>query len=326
MKNQKYCFFLVISLGLLLFIGCTPGAATQPPAVQPSPTPTPTPLPCPQYGFNYTTDPLQGGDVSSGEIYAVTYATQNNNAWCWPNKITISKPNLGALPTCPAPKGCLNAIDLGPDDLKFVDPNNSVLEKPKLTFDLGKNTVVPKENCSSYCYVIYQLAKINNQDKWVYAADAKADTLTIPPITYNVATGNVAHFSVFAIVELPPPTPPSQPFTQNFVVASDFVLSLTGDMGVAFQVLDQGAPELIPGQERLFRFVGFNEKEILIPSGIPEACQDVTPLDRKLSCIFPIGTQVKISIDIISPTDWLFTIVSDPTFVVQWHNEAILFY
>ena len=315
MKQRRSRVILTLFLGALALGGCYP-----------TPVPT-TSVSCPPLGAYNKVSAPGSTDISSAEVFSTTWGAYDPSGpnWCTPGALSVTvltQATLGSLPTCPRSNGCLNAIDLGPNGLNFSSSNNSVTDRPKLTFDLSAHPEVTySKSCTvASCFEIYQL---DNNNAWTSVGGAVLTTL---PTGKDIATGHVSHFSVFAVAELPPPTPPSQSGTPTLVVASVFAEDASGEIDVTFQVNASDLRELAPDSERLFRFAGYDIKSLDITGQVPAACQDIRPLDTRLTCMFPIGTTVKTTIDINSATNKLFTITVDGTFDVKWNNTAILFY
>ena len=103
-----------------------------------------------------------------------------------------------------------------------------------------------------------------------------------------VATGNVNHFTVFGVVELPPPSPPSGDGTADVIVTSEFALDTQGELDVSFLFNKSDLPEIQPGEERLLRFAGMNEKsEYTFTGAMPELVHKCDSLRCSTQLLFP---------------------------------------
>ncbi len=317
--------WIVAGVGAALLI--MTGLAACGPSGSPGTSPTSPAAICPPLGvYTKATVPAPAGNISSVEVFPNTYGKDGTGAaWCSPTQLSAKVVSLASLPPCPVTKGCLAAVDVGPDALNFSSTGTTT-NQPKLIFDLTGMTIVPKDFCSGYtCYEIYQLNKSVTPNKWVPVGPAKSD----PQGSTNAASGYVKHFTIFAVAELPPAMPLPGPGTLSLVVASEFITSPDDAfMDAALQVRTSDSPWAVPGTERLFRFMGVDLKENApaITGQAPGGCAGVQPFAAQLTCLFPIDMPVGVTIDVI-PNGVSFTMTSvDGQYSVNWHSQQLLIY
>ncbi|MFO7528750.1 MAG: hypothetical protein R6W86_08120 [Marinobacter sp.] len=261
------------------------------------PTP-PTPPTCPPMGpmakkVSISDNPTySSSDGSSIEVFKDTYAYTDpgNVAWCETDKMSISPVDLSSLPHCPY-NNCLAAVDVKPDDLKFTSPPNTSNSKPKLRYDLAEHppTLKQPEECggSSYCYAVYQLRAGN----WKFVGNAGAFMVG----SEWFAEAKIIHFSVFALVELPDPTPMTRPQSVGMVITSDFVEDGFNAISVGVLISPERSEELDKAaDQRLLRFSGVDPSA---PEGdIDQACLALSSVAEQFTCLFPIDTLVELEL------------------------------
>jgi len=229
----------------------------------PTPTSSTSPSSCPPISGPVTANVPTSGDDSGVTIPDGTYGYYDSGGdWCATGDLAATKINVDATigtygcfhlraditPPC-SPYSALAAIDIQPSDISFT---SSI--KPSLRYDLQANEpecMQRDEPCGGFA--IYQLLDppppfSSGKVAWLPVGTATETTYGGKP----VAEGDVNHFSIFALVELPGSRPITPPVQVVMVVASDFFVDDQGDILAAFQILEGNLEEI--EETRLFRF------------------------------------------------------------------------
>jgi hypothetical protein len=228
-------------------------------------------------------------DGSSIEVFSSTWALLDDGSpWCAKDlgQLSITSVNLNSLPPCPYTK-CLAAVDVKPDNLSFTTKSTS---RPQLSYDLDEHQpAIRPEECTqgTPCYAIYQL-KTNTWQSVGYANPVILGTEWF-------AQGNIKHFSIFALVELPPPNPVNGPRRLGTFIASEFIDDDMGGNMVSLNVYEDDSNELNQYRDqRIYRFVGIDL--IGMDREIKPDCLNLDTLAEQFTCLFPIDTEVEIII------------------------------
>jgi len=255
------------------------------------PTPTPPTASCPPLGTGATAS-IGGSDGSSIAVYANTYGDTPSSPWCNTAQLNITLANLGVLPSCPQ-AGCLVAVDVKPDDISFANPANSQTTKPELNYDLNEHppgdTSINLEACSNSfgCFSYYRY----NGSSWVFAGMAKTKLVG----SEWFAFGRVNHFSIFALVGMPTPTPVPPPRLFGLVIQSPFFMNDDGGLSVAVLVAEDDRQEYsIDSGEKILTFTGV---EPLFAAGevLPE-CAEAQSVEAQFTCLFPTGSRAELEL------------------------------
>jgi len=178
-----------------------------------------------------------------------------------------------------------------------LDPNSSYpcvnldyQKRPKLSYDLyenppGKNP----ESCATgqVCYKVYQY--YDNSWQVVGYATPRYDGKWF-------ADAYIKHFSIFALIEMPDPTPIDNPRELFLVIASDFLEDSLENIFVAFYITDDPSGEFSPDEyQHILRFS--NPDPSIITMDETSKCSDL-PLSDMFSCLFPIGDRIQVVIGV----------------------------
>jgi hypothetical protein len=287
-------------------------------AVGCNPTPVPTPPPAPTTPCTSTTTigPItvavtNPNDVSSISIPSGTWAQDHNGApWCNTGLLSIAEVSVNNLvgtngcfttritPTPPAactPYNALAALDVGPNDVAF-----NYSSKPTLRYDLTANPPKCKElNTGCGGFGIYQLfdpIPPAPAPAWRYVGSAFATTFN----STSVAQGDVFHFSIYALVELPSPRPVTPPSALGMTVASVFDQETGGTEKNAFRVslaINTAQPDMKEVSEtRLFRFSQVVGLPVTSGENLPPECLNLGTAAQQLTCLFPIDMLVTVAL------------------------------
>ncbi|HUF39465.1 MAG TPA: hypothetical protein VMN57_13145 [Anaerolineales bacterium] len=255
------------------------------------PTPTPSTASCPPLGTGATAS-VGGSDGSSIEVYIDTYGDTPSSPWCDTTQLSITSVVPPPPPPCPQ-AGCLAAVDVKPDDISFTNSANSQASTPTLTFDLNEHppedTSIDLEDCSGSfgCFSFYR----HNGSSWVFAGMAETKLVG----TEWFAIGRVNHFSIFALVGMPTPTPVPPPRLFGLVIQSPFFMNDDGGLSVAVLVAEDDRQEYsIDSGEKILTFTGV---EPLIAAGeaLPE-CAEVQRVEAQFTCLFPTGSRTELEL------------------------------
>jgi hypothetical protein len=259
---------------------------------------------CPPISGPITATVSASGDVSSATIPdgAYGYYDAGGGDWCATGDFEADKIDVNAAiaafgcfydrsdktPPC-SPYGALAAIDVKPSNVSFPAP-----PKPSLRYDLDANPPACEQlGITCGWYGIYQLiTPIPDPPAkaWRWVGPATETTYS----GKAVAEGDINHFSIFALVELPGPRPVAPPLRAGMIVASDFLEDDRGDVLVAFEILEGDLQEV--GQTRLFRFS--NVDPAFSDPNLPEECLDLGTPAEQLTCLFPIDTEVTVAVGV----------------------------
>ncbi len=295
----------VLLVFYLLLSDCGGGASPAPTA---GPSNPPKPVSAPQTcdASNTFASPIVATvtspsvitDASSIQIPVGAVATDlAGNRWCGVPVVTELK--LSNLPPC-VPFACLSALDITPDRLDWgsVDP-----KKPILTYNLNAHPPSCKPESGNCQYAVYQYYYTNTPPVpylctgWCFAGDAKLVSVG----TVQNAIASLDHFSTYALVVLPSPSTVPTPSAMTTTVTSRFVRGSDNAVWVASSITAADARSLskyVSNFGRLFRFVlkePPNEGKWPACSigGLKNLNQPPSLADR-LSCAFPIGTEVVV--------------------------------
>jgi hypothetical protein len=276
-------------------VACEPAGGTSGPG--PGTATTGCPIPAP-----YTVQVSAASDVSSVTVPSGSDADDEragNAPWCDLTEVSLTKlsvANAVSANGCPAsasdttlpcsPDGMLAALELRPTPINFPELSN----RPALVYDLAANP--PQEGCELCVLKVYQLRdpRVTGVPNWRWVADASRSTLAGTPI----ATANVGHFSVFALVELPAPEA-LQPGAADaaFIVASDFIAEDEGALTVQLSFIDgsiETSRQLERETARLFRFDRFDPISSLDDPACPGTPAEI------MTCLFPVETEVRLQL------------------------------
>lgn len=292
-KTRWLVSFTLLFVVLSSTFGCVPPTPTEEGDGGPPPPVCP---PAPIGAGDKVT--IGNNDDSAIEVFSNTYAyiddfdndDTNDVAWC--NSDSNSKLGIalysGNVPACQLDK-CLAVVNLSPDDVKINQPVGEYSGKPVLSYDLSVH--VPKidpESCiNKYCYAYYRLVG----NSWLWVGNAKA----VWADPKYMAEGKVGHFSVYAIVELPPAQDVIGPREFQLVVASRFLLEDDGALRVVLAVESDSFGDENLGRELLFSFFSVDPSQPI--DNVPEECFDGRDLDQQFTCLFPIGTVIELIVD-----------------------------
>jgi hypothetical protein len=296
MRSKKLFYFRIIVVIVMVGLtGCIP-------------TPTSPSAPC------IATDVVRSAappDISSIKVQQGSTGVKDGDGdWCDPapandlKLVTYTPTQVDNLLTtygCPdspggSPPACDNlgilaAVDVQPSNIGWS--NNSSLLWPKLTYDLTQHP--PK--CDT-CYLkIYQLLSPlpASGSNWRYVGNATRSSSG----SIAIAIGPINHFSTFALVQFPPPTPLPGEGSFTMMVASEFFDDDQNGAEVAFLIREESAGLLeTEGITRQFDFVGIKELQPVIgaPTTVAPKCQGRIELPAQLTCMFPIDTTVDLKI------------------------------
>lgn len=236
---------------------------------------------------------VQGGTVSEDERAAL-------DPWCDSDELSIAALDVAATVAnvgCPSnasvttppclPWGMLAALEIEPTPVRFPDPAT----RPQLVYDLDANP--PQEQCEDCLLKVYQLKDPlpPSGSNWRFVGNATPGSTGGVP----TANANISHFSVFALVEVPPPRPvPGGGGEAVAIVTSEFID--VGDNAVSVDLafpngaeFDQEAIE--PGGVRNFLFTGVELVEFS-----DGGCQIGLP-GASLDCLYPIETEVIFTLE-----------------------------
>ena len=285
-----------------------------------TPTTTVPVVTCPPLVNTHIATIPSSTDLSSITVSAGTYAYQepytssNQIPWCDAdanNNLGIQPYPVSSLASLPSYNNVLAAVDIKPDAIKFPVAAN----RPQLSFNLkpGTYNLDPKNCGNSSCYAFYRYTG----SSWVYAGSA-----TAVPISSNwFAQGPINHFSLYALVELPPPQTLPGPQNLGLVVASDFLGDEQGSMSVAFMVRDDSLGQLNAGTpELVFRFFSVDLANI---DGTAPDCLKLATYPEEFTCLFPIGTQAVLQLGMAQDPTLQILINSDGGFQVQFHANPV---
>jgi hypothetical protein len=293
---------LAIVVALVLAVsqaeaGCTPtGSGGSAGGAGTATTTCPIPNP-------YKVDVTAGapGEVSSVTVKPGSDAVdeRTGTAWCDLTELKLTKLGVAAAvasngcPTAPAatalpctPYGMLAAVDLRPTPISFPTQTSH----PDLVYDLVSNP--PQKECDNCGLAVYQLREppVSGMSNWRWVGSAYRSTAG----SRAIATANLNHFSVFALVELPPPAAVNPGAADAvLIVGSDFIAEgeTTLTVQLAFVEGRLDAPwQLDRETSLLYRFDHFD------PTSIPSdgGCAG-TPAEI-MTCLFPIETEVRLQV------------------------------
>lgn len=242
-------------------------------------------------------------DISSIEVQAGDDAEDKRQSfapWCDTTELTLTKLDVAtevASNGCPRENsdtsvpcdeyGMLVALEIEPTPIRFP----IVASRPELVYDLQANP--PQKECAGGCLLkVFQLRdpRVATMDNWRFVADAVRGTSGSIPI----ATANIDHFSVFALVELPDAqaVAPGAADAQ-FIVASAFIAeNQEGAITVQLAFVDGS----VEGQELereispLFRF-----DRVDPVAGFDDPACAGTPAEI-LTCLFPEETEIRLQL------------------------------
>lgn len=263
---------------------------------------------CPPIASDIT-EHVSGADVSSVTVPAGATAEEDSGGyWCGSPPLSIAKLNVNnqinndgcfnnlydTTPPC-TPYNALAAVDVRPSDIAFPSP-----PKPQLRYDLTQTDNQPvcdtrPEGCSTP-YTIYQLVVPRPpapNPSWQFVSYAYPSTY----LSKAVAQGSLNHFSIYALVEIPEPTPVPSPSRAQIIVASDFIEDDVGAIRVAFTVLAGELPEGVE-ETRLFRFTNVDPNYGGGQGGLPEACLERNSVAEQLTCLFPVGANIRLELGV----------------------------
>lgn len=262
----------------------------------------PPPPPCPPMGPKATKvavsdkHPSYPNDGSSIEVFDETHCQTDGagDPWCATEDLDIEPYPKTSLSTCPYGE-CLVAVDLGPDNIycpTYKNPPSTPYPdgtKPELSIDLDEHKPTKKtpEECTGvvHCYAFYY-----ETSKWTFVG--WAEPKWVDPEWY--AVGRIYHLSIYALVELPDPTPVAGPRTVSMVVASDFIEDAQGNIGVGVMYLEDELGELDQGGEhRIWLFSGVDPGSL---EGQPPDCMALPSVAEQFTCLFPIDTFVELEL------------------------------
>jgi hypothetical protein len=179
----------------------------------------------------------------------------------------------------------LVALEIKPSPIVF--PTSA--SQPQLDYDLAANP--PQDACKDcQTLTVWQLEEPPiGQNPWRWVADASRVSVS----NRAYARAKVNHFSVFALVALPPAAPILAANGTALVVESDFLAERETSIKVQLTYLEgpmDTARSLEKGSSRLFRFSDVHD-----PQGLDDPACPGTPAES-LTCLFPLGTDISLDV------------------------------
>jgi len=233
---------------------------------------------------------IGNGDNSSIEVFAQTYAYTDpgETPWCDVSQLSITPLSATAASACViAHATCLAQVNLGPDNIKILQPSGQIQYKPALSYDLDKHPPkTPDPECTkcTICFSFYR----KSGTSWIWAGYANRTKIA----TTCFATGQINHLSEYALVEMVTPQNVISPHVFQLIVASEFLDDYSGGMGVAFQIRSDSEGVLIQGDELVFDFSPVDPGNLI--GDVPKECQELPTIPEQFTCIFPIGSPVEL--------------------------------
>lgn len=266
-------------------------------------------------------------DASSVEIADGTNAEDDSSGgpWCDTGSLTIDAVDVDSLigmygcfysrstTTDCYPDTALAAVDVAPSNVSFPNP-----PEPLLRYDLVAH---PPKNQDATYFAIYQLKSTVPTPPalaWKHVGDASL-------VPGDLAEGNINHFSIFALVELPTPSPLSPPLRTVMVVASDFIEDSQGSITVDLTTQEIDAEEILVevGETRIFRFS--NIDPAYDDPKLPTDCLALDLIEDQLTCLFPEGTKLEITLGVDGTENLISIFAPDRGYEARLHANLEIY-